>query len=124
MYLVIGNVLSASEVKAIREIAAHLPFRDGKETAGGLAARVKKNQQAARNEEVSGILATVRRRLSEHPVFTSATRPKTFVSMLLSRYEVGDTYGWHVDNAMMGGTRTDVSFTLFLNRPTATTADR
>jgi PKHD-type hydroxylase len=37
--------------------------------------------------------------------------------MLMSRYDAGDTYGWHVDNAMMGGTRTDVSFTLFRNDP-------
>lgn len=117
MFLVIDNVLSLSEVKAIRDIAGHLPFRDGKETAGGLAARVKKNRQAANNAEVAGILATVQKRLSEHPIFTSATRPKTFVNMLMSRYDAGDTYGWHVDNAMMGGSRTDVSFTLFLNDP-------
>lgn len=119
MFLVISNILSSSEVKAIRDIAGHLPFRDGKETAGGQAARVKKNSQAARNEEVAGILASVEQRLSNHAVFTSATRPKQFVNMLLSRYDVGDTYGWHVDNAVMGGARTDISFTLFLNDPDA-----
>ena len=117
MFLVIGNVLSPSEVKAIRDIAGHLPFRDSKETAGGPAARVKKNQQAANSEEAAGILGTVQKRLPEHPIFTSATRPKTFVNMLMSRYDAGDTYGWLVDNAMMGGARTDISFTLFLNDP-------
>ena len=113
--MVIGRILSPSDVKAIRDIAGHLAFREGKESAGGLVARVKKNQQAVNSEEVAGILATVPKRLSEHPKFTSATRPKAFVNMLMSRYDTGGTYGWHVDNAMMGGARTDISFILFLN---------
>ena len=37
--------------------------------------------------------------------------------MLVSRYEGGQTYGTHVDDAIMGGARTDLSFTLFLSDP-------
>jgi PKHD-type hydroxylase len=35
----------------------------------------------------------------------------------LSRYRAGQTYGLHVDDALMGGVRTDISFTLFLSPP-------
>lgn len=37
--------------------------------------------------------------------------------MLVSRYREGQTYGAHVDDAIMGGARTDLSFTLFLSEP-------
>jgi hypothetical protein len=40
---VIDKILYPSEVKAIRDIAGHRPFREGKETVGGLAARDKNN---------------------------------------------------------------------------------
>jgi PKHD-type hydroxylase len=36
---------------------------------------------------------------------------------MFSRYEGGMHYGSHVDDALMQGMRTDVSFTLFLSEP-------
>jgi len=50
-------------------------------------------------------------------VFALATRPKTILGPLFSRYEPGHAYGAHVDDALMDGVRTDVSFTLFLSAP-------
>ena len=44
-------------------------------------------------------------------------RPKALTPLLFSRYETGMHYGSHVDDALMGGMRTDVSFTLFLSDP-------
>jgi PKHD-type hydroxylase len=46
-----------------------------------------------------------------------AARPKAIVRLLISRYEPGMAYGTHVDDALMGGMRTDLSFTLFLCEP-------
>jgi PKHD-type hydroxylase len=37
--------------------------------------------------------------------------------LMFSRYEPGMNYGSHVDDALMQGLRTDVSFTLFLSDP-------
>ena len=37
--------------------------------------------------------------------------------LILSRYRQGQTYGLHVDDALMQGIRTDLSFTLFLAEP-------
>ena len=44
-------------------------------------------------------------------------RPKALSPLLFSRYEKGMHYGSHVDDALMDGMRTDVSFTLFLSDP-------
>ena len=61
--------------------------------------------------------ALVETRLTAHPVFALATRPKTIIGPLFSRYQPGHAYGAHVDDALIGGARTDVSFTLFLADP-------
>ena len=36
---------------------------------------------------------------------------------MISRYKPGKQYGTHVDDALMSGMRTDISFTLFLAEP-------
>src|SRR5215831_8477531 len=41
------------------------------------------------------------------------------LAALFSRYEKNMHYGSHVDDALMDGMRTDVSFTLFLSEPTS-----
>ena len=61
--------------------------------------------------------ALIETRLIEHAVFALATRPKTILGPLFSRYQPGHAYGPHVDDALMGGVRTDVAFTLFLSPP-------
>ena len=52
-----------------------------------------------------------------HAVFKAAARPKKLTGMLVSRYGTGMSYGLHVDDALMGGVRTDLSFTVFLAEP-------
>ena len=69
----------------------------------------------ARGPELERVRALVETRLTEHAVFALATRPKTILGPLFSRYEPGHAYGTHVDDALMGGVRSDVSFTLFLS---------
>lgn len=54
-------------------------------------------------------------RLLAHPLFQMAVRPKVLSPLLLSRYEPGRAYGRHVDDTLMNGMRSDVSFTLFLS---------
>ena len=90
-----------------------------------LAARqVKRNLQARRGGAVDQALAQIEAALLAHEVFVAAARPKAIVRLLISRYEPGMTYGTHVDDALMGGVRTDLSFTLFLSDPRATRAAR
>ena len=114
MLLAIENILSGEDlVRIIAEVQC-LSFSDGKATAGPSAKSVKNNAQAS-DIQSEAIISFVRNLLEVHPVFLAATQMRTFGPMLVSRYDVGQGYGLHVDNAFMGPIRADLSFTLFLS---------
>lgn len=117
MFHVIGGLFDGPTLGALTEAAANLTFEDGAATAGALARRVKSNAQAAKTPERDAVLRKVESALSAHPVFASAARPRAFARTVVSRYTEGQTYGLHVDDALMAGARTDLSFTLFLSDP-------
>ena len=117
MMLLIENLLARAEVAALRDAAAGLSFGDGRATAGRYARTVKANDQALPAPELEAILAKVESTLAANPLFRSAARPKVLTRLMLSRYRAGQTYGLHVDDALMQGVRTDLSFTLFLCAP-------
>lgn len=117
MLIALSGLLAPAEVGAIRASIATLEFGDGRATAGRRAREVKANDQALPSPARDAILEKVRRALMAHPVFLAAARPAKLTPLLLSRYRVGQTYGLHVDDALMGGLRTDLSFTLFLSDP-------
>jgi PKHD-type hydroxylase len=114
MLLAIENILSADDLVRVRADIAKLSFSDGKATAGPAAKSVKNNQQAT-GQGIDAILAFVRRALDGNPAFQAATQARTYGPMLISRYNMGQDYGLHVDNAFMGAVRSDISFTLFLS---------
>lgn len=117
MILPIGNVLSPSEIDEVRIELAAIRFEDGRSTAGWSARLVKNNRQAAPGARSEAL----RQKLAEHilanEVFAAAVRPKALTPLLISRYQPGQAYGSHIDDALIGGLRTDVSFTLFLAAP-------
>src|SRR6266568_3672523 len=118
MQIVIGDVLPADEVKTVRAALERARFVDGRETAGFAARMVKNNRQAEGSDRsLETIRKLVAKRIFDNEVFGLAVRPKAFSPLLFSRYEKGMHYGSHVDDALMGGMRTDGSFTLFLSNP-------
>lgn len=117
MFIALEGVLTATEAGAIRQAAETLGFGPGSETAGRHARQVKANDQARPSPELEAIQAKVRAALAAHPVFASAARPKAMTAPILSRYGTGQAYGLHVDDALMQGVRSDLSFTLFLSDP-------
>ena len=117
MMLVIDGLFDEGTVTALREAAEALDFADGAATAGAMARRVKANDQATATPERDALLAKVSTTVRAHPVFLSAARPHRISPLIVSRYREGQTYGSHVDDALMGGLRTDLSFTLFLSEP-------
>jgi PKHD-type hydroxylase len=93
-------------------------FVDGRATAGFAARIVKNNTQAAGGDRaLAAIRDLVAERILANEVFRLAVRPKALTPVMFSRYRPGMNYGSHVDDAMMQGLRTDVSFTLFLSEP-------
>lgn len=118
MITVIADVLTAAETAAARETLGKVAFVDGRATAGWAAKLVKNNLQAASADiVVQSLRETLSAKISNHPLFRLVTRPKSLSPLILSRYEPGMAYGSHVDDALMNGIRSDVSFTLFLSDP-------
>jgi PKHD-type hydroxylase len=120
MLACIPDVLTAEEIKKLREEAALLPFVPGAETAGGRARRVKNNEQISQKaEERKALHEIVIGALMRNKLFNRAALPKRIRPPLISRYRQGMAYGQHVDNAMMGPKqareRSDVSITVFIS---------
>jgi PKHD-type hydroxylase len=118
MLLQIVDVLMPETVDKMRSslIVEDAKFSSGKDTAGWYARDVKNNDQSTGPAAIAA-MEQAKAALLGHGVFVSAARPKTFVKTLVSRYRQGMHYGTHVDDALMGGVRTDMSFTLFLSEP-------
>lgn len=116
MLFQIPDVLSAEELSQICQELTTAEFIDGKSTAGWYAKQVKHNQQL-KQDQSNALAAVVKTALNRHPLFQVAVRPKRLHNLRFSRYGAGMSYGTHADNAMMGGYRSDISFTLFLNQP-------
>ena len=122
MILVINALSDAEHLSALRTRIDLLEWRDGRETAGGVARQVKRNLQAAMDtaagRRVQDELLPI---IAENAVIKAAAQPRRFSPLLISKTGVGGQYGAHVDNALMGKgsarLRTDLSFTLFLTPP-------
>jgi PKHD-type hydroxylase len=124
MLVTIPDVLSAEEVAHIRKVLESTPWVDGRVTAGDQAVKVKKNLQVPIDSPVAQELGhIVLRALGNTPMFTSAALPLRVLPPMFNRYDVGMTFGAHVDGSIRSipGTgqrlRTDVSSTLFLTPP-------
>lgn len=121
MIFSIPSVLTTEELNFIAERIDDADFIDGKTTAGWHARLVKHNTQLkTQTTYTKDLKELVKTALWRNPLFQMAAQPKAVHSLLFSRYEVGMSYGTHVDNALMGNQeklRSDISLTLFLNNP-------
>ncbi|MGO4573458.1 Fe2+-dependent dioxygenase [Microvirga sp. 2TAF3] len=117
MLITIADVLPRSELEEIRAMLGAMRFEDGRATAGWSARLVKENEQAREGAALDLLRERVTKAIRENEVFSLATRPKALTPLIFSRYTEGSHYGPHVDNPLMNGIRTDVSFTLFLAEP-------
>ncbi|MGE8943879.1 Fe2+-dependent dioxygenase [Leptospira interrogans] len=124
MLVTIPDMLTSEELAYVRQILENTPWVDGRATAGDQAAKVKNNLQvpidAPAAQELGQIVV---RALARNPIFTSAALPLRVLPPMFNRYDVGMTFGAHVDGSIraLPGSgqrlRTDVSSTLFLTPP-------
>lgn len=126
MLLPIPQVLGAEQVAYFRDRLAHGAWTDGRVTAGYQSAQAKDNAQLPENDPVARELGgMVLEALARSATFFSAALPQRIYPPLFNRYSGGQSFGFHVDNAIrydrsQGGAepvRTDLSATLFLNPP-------
>ena len=126
MLLHVPKVLSVEQVAHCRERLAQAGWADGRITAGYQSAKAKDNAQLPENDPVARELgAIILDALAKNPTFFSAALPQRVFPPLFNRYEGGQAFGFHVDNAIrydrsrggMDTVRTDLSATLFLSAP-------
>ena len=124
MLLQIPDLLDGAQLARMRKRLLAAPWVDGLATAGHQGARVKRNRQLAEGSaEARELGDVVLAALERHPLFISAALPARVYPPMFNRYEGGEHFGSHVDNAvrLLPGTRealrTDLSATLFLAEP-------
>lgn len=123
MIVVIDEVIGAEELRSLLERLDGADWIDGKTTAGWSAKLVKNNLQLARpTTDARDLQKQVTAALERNALFQATVQPKSIHSLIFSRYDVGMSYGTHVDNALMKREqvwRADISFTLFLSSPSS-----
>ena len=126
MLLSIPDVLTAEQVAHCRQRLQQAGWADGRITAGHQSAKAKDNLQLPEDSEVARELgALVRDAAQANSTFFSAALPRRIYPPLFNCYRDGQSFGFHVDNAVRydrsaGGShpvRTDLSATLFLSDP-------
>lgn len=123
MLILIENLIDEATLARLRGWMTEATYEDGRATAGGNAAKVKNNEQVSSDpdrsdpklKEMQDLMADI---LWDNGLFYAAAQPKEILSPLFSRYTPGMQYGTHIDNALMGDMRIDMSLTLFLSDPT------
>jgi PKHD-type hydroxylase len=124
MLLQIPDVLTREQVIHARRLLDAAEWVDGKVTAGHQSALAKDNMQLPEDHPVARQLGdAILAALQRNPLFVSAALPLRVFPPLFNRYQGGQSFGNHVDNAVrqVTGTslriRTDLSATLFLAEP-------
>jgi PKHD-type hydroxylase len=124
MLLQIPDVLTTEQVAHARRLLDEADWIDGCVTAGHQSVRVKDNRQLPEEHPVARQLGEmILAALGRHALFLSAALPLRVFPPLFNRYEGGQSFGNHVDNAIRQLTgsgarlRTDLSATLFLAEP-------
>lgn len=122
MLLHIPGVFSKDEVATLRSRLDAGLWVDGNVTSGHQSAGAKVNRQLPEDcVEAREVGAVIQQALNANPMFVSAALPHTVFPPLFNRYEGGERFGLHVDNAIrQRGSiriRSDLSATLFLSEP-------
>ena len=124
MLLPVPDVLTPAEVQEARRILDASDWIDGRVTAGHQSSRTKDNMQIPESHPAARQVGEmILNALGQNALFISAALPNRVFPPLFNRYQGGQSFGTHVDNAIrqVAGTghriRTDVSATLFLAEP-------
>jgi PKHD-type hydroxylase len=121
LYLHVQGLLTPDEVARLRQIATEQSFEDGRKTASLAAVDVKRNLQLVKEKPLgqNEFELIILNAMQRNPLISGCVMPKAVYPPMISKYEVGMSYGWHIDSPLMGPqpVRTDLAMTLFLNDP-------
>ena len=124
MLLTIPDLLSKAQVAQCRAALNQAEWVDGNVTSGPQSALAKNNRQIPEGSPVARQVGDlIQDALGASPLFIAAALPLKVFPPLFNRYDSGQAFGTHVDNAIrhLRGTnfriRSDLSATLFLSEP-------
>ena len=120
MLLAIKNVLNDNQLNVINTLLKNADFVDGKLSAGKEAQEVKNNQELSQQSPLHDQLnQMVMTSLLQNKEYQEFAFPLKVATPFYARYTKGMTYGFHVDDPVMGPMhnryRSDISTTVFLN---------
>lgn len=122
MISTISNLLDSIALDKIDAWLEQANWLEGQSTAGKQAARQKNNlemdQSCSQWGEINQLVVGT---LYQHPVFQQSALPHKVSAAFVARYTVGDAYGKHIDDPIMGQAnaryRSDLACTVFLDEP-------
>ena len=127
MLLQLPAVLTPDQIAHCRSRLQSAAWADGRATAGYQSAKAKDNLQLPETDPVARELgALILDALSKNSTFFAAALPRRIYPPLFNCYRGGQSFGFHVDNAVRYDrsagprpepVRTDISMTLFLSDP-------
>lgn len=124
MMLHVPEVLTKEKVARLRVVIDAGVWVDGNVTSGPQSALAKRNLQLDETSpQAREAGAMVLGALETNPLFIAAALPLKVFPPLFNRYEGGQQFGNHIDNAVRRNragdlkVRTDLSATLFLSEP-------
>ena len=113
------SLLNDKEIKTLKKDLNYINvnWEDGKKTAGTHAAAVKNNLQLNRQSDISQkYSAFIIKKMLSNPLIKSFSLAKRIHGIMFTKSSEGMKYGRHIDNAFMSTGRSDLSFTIFLNK--------
>jgi len=126
MLIAIADMLGAEQLAEVRRLIDAAEWIDGNATSGAQSALAKRNRQLPEESDAAKRAgAILLDALAASPLFVAAALPLKVFPPLFNRYEGGEAFGMHVDNAVRikrGSDfriRSDLSATLFLEEPGA-----
>lgn len=124
MLLQIPELLTADELAKCRQLLEQSEWVDGRVTAGHQSAQAKDNMQLPEDHPAAQEMGElILGALQRSQLFLAAALPLKVFPPLFNRYQGGQSFGTHVDNAIrqVPGTphrvRTDLAATLFFSQP-------
>jgi len=121
----IPDVLSAAQVAEARQLLDQTDWVDGRITAGHQSSRVKDNTQLPEDSSAARQLGdTILKALSQNPLFITAALPLRVFPPLFNRYQGGQSFGTHVDNAIRQVTAVRIVSAPISRRPSSSVRPR
>jgi len=129
--ITIDNFLDEADLTAIHDKIATSGFVDGHVSAGGPNLGVKHNQEMATGPGYVEVVKLVERAVKTNIELNYTVFPRAITRSIVSKYEIGMSYGMHIDAPVMGFmaqsaafgsfgqnyVRSDFSMTVFLSEP-------